>query len=170
MTADEIRSLLEKQRTFYRSGATIPVRFRIEQLKKLYAAIKRHENEVNDALTADLGKSHYEGFMCESGLVLSEISYMIRHTKKFARRKTVPTPLAQFASHSYHQPVPYGNTLIMSPWNYPFLLSIDPLADAIAAGNTAIVKPSAYSPATGKVIEKIISECFPPEYVAVVSG
>ncbi len=108
--------------------------------------------------------------MCETGLVLSEISYMIRHTKKLAKRKTVHTPLAQFASHSFRQPVPYGNTLIMSPWNYPFLLTMDPLADAIAAGNTAIVKPSAYSPATGKIIEKIIKKCFSPEYVAVVTG
>ena len=170
MTSAEIQSLLERQRKYYKSGATIPVKFRVEQLKKLYAAIKKYETEVNDALTADLGKSHYEGFMCESGLVLSEISYMIRHTKKFAKRKTVYTPLAQFASHSFKQPVPYGNTLIMSPWNYPFLLTIDPLADAIAAGNTAIVKPSAYSPATGKIIEKIITECFAPEYVAVVTG
>ena len=170
MTSAEIQSLLERQRKYYKSGATIPVKFRVEKLKKLYAAIKKYETEVNDALTADLGKSHYEGFMCESGLVLSEISYMIRHTKKFAKRKTVYTPLAQFASHSFKQPVPYGNTLIMSPWNYPFLLTIDPLADAIAAGNTAIVKPSAYSPATGKIIEKIITECFAPEYVAVVTG
>ena len=170
MTNQEIQSLLDKQRKFFRSGATIPVSFRIAQLKKLYATVKKYETEVNDALKADLGKSHYEGFMCESGLVLSEISYMIRHTKRFAKRKTVYTPLAQFASHSYKQPVPYGNTLIMSPWNYPFLLTIDPLADAIAAGNTAIVKPSAYSPATSKVIEKIISECFDPEFVAVVTG
>jgi aldehyde dehydrogenase (NAD+) len=132
--------------------------------------VKKYETEVNDALTTDLGKSHYEGFMCESGLVLSEISFMIRHTKHYAKRKTVYTPLAQFASHSYKQPVPYGNTLIMSPWNYPFLLTIDPLADAIAAGNTAMVKPSAYSPATSKIIEKIILECFSPEYVAVVTG
>ena len=170
MTSAEIQTLLGKQREYYKSGATISVKFRIEQLKKLYAAVKKYETEVNDALTADLGKSHYEGFMCESGLVLSEISYMIRHTKKFAKRKTVYTPLAQFASHSFKQPVPYGNTLIMSPWNYPFLLTIDPLADAIAAGNTAIVKPSAYSPATSKIIEKIITECFSPEYVAVVTG
>ena len=170
MTGAEIQTLLGKQREYYKSGATISVKFRIEQLKKLYAAVKKYETEVNDALTADLGKSHYEGFMCESGLVLSEISYMIRHTKRFAKRKTVYTPLAQFASHSFKQPVPYGNTLIMSPWNYPFLLTIDPLADAIAAGNTAIVKPSAYSPATSKIIEKIITECFNPEYVAVVTG
>ena len=121
-------------------------------------------------MKTDLGKSYFEGFMCESGLVLSEISYMISHTKRFAKRKTVATPITNFASHSFKQPVPYGNTLIMSPWNYPFLLAIDPLADAIAAGNTAIVKPSAYSPATSKMIEKIITECFAPEYVAVVTG
>ena len=170
MTNEQISSLLEKQRAFYKSGATLPVQFRIAQLKKLYATIKKYETEIHDALTADLGKSHYEGFMCESGLVLSEISYMIHHTRGFAKRKTVYTPLAQFASHSFRQPVPYGNTLIMSPWNYPFLLSMDPLVDAIAAGNTAIVKPSAYSPATSQMVEKIIGECFSPEYVAVVTG
>ena len=170
MTSHEIQNLLERQRRFYQSGVTIPASFRIEQLKKLYCVVKKYEMEINDALKQDLGKSHYEGFMCESGLVLSEISYMIRHTRKFAKRKTVYTPLAQFASHSFKQPVPYGNTLIMSPWNYPFLLTLDPLADAIAAGNTAIVKPSAYSPATSRVIEKIISECFASEYVAVVTG
>ena len=170
MTSQEIQALLEKQRAYYRSGATIPVNFRIEQLKKLYASVKKYQNEINDALKSDLGKSHYEGFMCESGLVLTEISYMIKHTKKFAKRKTVATPLAQFHSHSYKQPVPYGNTLIMSPWNYPFLLTLDPLADAIATGNTAIVKPSAYSPETSKIVEKIIKECFSPEYVAVVTG
>lgn len=170
MTAQEIKNLLEKQRDYYRSGATVPVSFRVEQLKKLYGAVKKYENEIGMALTEDLGKSRYEGFMCEIGLVLSEISYLIRHVKRFAKRKTVYTPLAQFPSHSFKQPVPYGNTLIMSPWNYPFLLTVEPLADAIAAGNTAIVKPSAYSPATGRIIEKIISECFLPQYVAVVTG
>ena len=170
MTQPEIQALLEKQRNYYRDGHTLSVDFRINQLKKLYSSIKKHESEVKNALLADLGKSFYESFMCESGLALSEISYMIRHTRKFAHRKTVRTPIAQFASHSFTQSVPYGNTLIMSPWNYPFLLSIDPLADAIAAGNTAIVKPSAYSPATSAVIEKIVSECFPQEYIAVITG
>ncbi len=170
MTNNEIQNLLEKQRTFYKSGATIPVDFRIKQLKKLYQAVKKYQTEINEALKTDLGKSHYEGFMCESGLVLTEISYMIRHTRKFAKRKTVSTPLPQFHSHSFKQPVPYGNTLIMSPWNYPFLLTLDPLADSIAAGNTAIVKPSAYSPATSEIIKKIIKECFAPEYIAVVTG
>ena len=170
MTKEHIQNLIEKQRIFYKSGVTIPVDFRIKQLKKLYNAIRKYETEINDALKADLGKSHFEGFMCESGLVLTEITYMLHHVKKFAKRKVVYTPLAQFASCSFKQPVPYGNTLIMSPWNYPFLLTMEPLVDAIAAGNTAIVKPSAYSPTTSAVIEKIIGECFDSEYVAVVTG
>ena len=170
MTSQEIQNLLEAQRAYYRTGATIPVRFRIESLKRLYAVVKKYRTEINDALKSDLGKSHYEGFMCESGLVLTEISYMIRHVRRLARRKTVATPLPQFHSHSYKQPVPYGNVLIMSPWNYPFLLTLDPLADAIAAGNTAIIKPSAYSPATSRMVEKIVGECFDPRYVAVVTG
>ena len=165
-----IEEILGAQRVFYRTGATLPVGFRIEMLKALRDAIQKYETEINDALKADLGKSEFEGFMCEVGLVLSEISYMIRHTKKFAAEKRVHTPLAQFASRSYKKPSPYGNVLIMSPWNYPFLLTMDPLADAIAAGNTAIVKPSAYSPATGAVICKIIEECFSPAYVAAVTG
>jgi len=170
MTHEEIRLLLQRQKAFFRSGQTLPVAFRLEQLKKLYAAVKKYEADILSALHSDLGKSGYEGFMCETGLALTEISYMIKHARKFSRKKRVATPLAQFASSSFKQPVPYGNTLIMSPWNYPFLLTIDPLADAIAAGNTAIVKPSAYSPATSAVIEKIIGECFPEEYVAVVTG
>lgn len=165
-----VEEILKSQRKFFGSGATIPVSFRIEMLKKLREVIKRHEPEIEKALQADLGKSSYEGYMCETGLTLSEISYMIRHTRKFASRHMVHTPLAQFASSSYKKPSPYGNVLIMSPWNYPFLLTIDPLADAIAAGNTAVIKPSAYSPATSDVIKTIISECFPPEYVAVVTG
>ena len=165
-----IEEILEQQRAYFHSGATLPVSFRIENLKKLYAAVQKYEREISEALTEDLGKSDFEGFMCETGLVLSELHYMIRHTRKFARERRVHTPLAQFASRSYQKPTPYGNTLIMSPWNYPFLLTMDPLADAIAAGNTAIVKPSAYSPATSAVIKKLISECFDPQYVAVVTG
>lgn len=167
MTVDEI---LQKQREFYQSGATISVEYRIEMLKRLYKSVKSNQRDINAALQADLGKSYFESFMCESGLALTEISYMIRHTKMFAAQQRVKTPLAQFASRSYIKPSPYGNVLIMSPWNYPFMLSIEPLANAIAAGNTAILKPSAYSPRTSAVIGKIIKECFEPEYVAVVTG
>ena len=166
----EMEQILQAQREHFTSGATLPVAFRVEMLKKLRNCIQRREAEINAALKADLGKSDFEGFMCEIGMVLSELSYLIRNTPKFAAKRKVPTPLAQFAASSYQQAVPYGNTLIMSPWNYPFLLTMDPLADAIAAGNTAIVKPSAYSPATSAVVEQIITECFPPEYVAVVTG
>ena len=108
--------------------------------------------------------------MCEIGMALSEIGHMIKHVRRYARPKRVRTPLAQFPSRSFSVPIPYGNTLIMSPWNYPFLLTIDPLATAIAAGNTAIVKPSAYSPATSEIIKRIVGECFSPEYVSVVMG
>ena len=170
MTEQEIVHLLDGQRVYYRSGATLPVDFRIQQLKKLYDAVKQHKEEIHAALQADLGKSSYEGFMCESGLALTELSYLIRNTGRLARPRRVPTPLAQFHARSFCQPVPKGNTLIMSPWNYPFLLTIDPLANAIAAGNTAIVKPSAYAPATARVVEKLLEDCFPKKYVAVVTG
>ena len=170
MTAQEIAFILEEQRKFFLSGETLPIKFRKQMLKKLYASVVFHKEEILSALTSDLGKSDFEGFMCEVGLSLTEISYMIKNVKKFAKEKTVVTPLAQFASRSYKKPCPYGNTLIMSPWNYPFLLSIEPLANAIAAGNTAILKPSAYSPATSNVIEKILSECFEKKFVAGVTG
>ncbi len=165
-----IEEILVKQREFFSTGVTIPVKFRIEMLRKLYKSVKENEQAINDALKADLGKSDFEGFMCEVGLSLTEISYMIKHTKKFAKRKIVYTPLPQFASTSFKKPSPYGNVLIMSPWNYPFLLTIDPLADAIAAGNTVVIKPSAYSPETSNIVKKIIEDCFPPEYVSVVTG
>ena len=165
-----IEQILEKQRNYFRTGKTLPVSFRIGMLKKLHHTIKKYEGEIAAALKSDLGKSEYEAFMCEIGMTLSEITYLIKHTKKFAAKQRVHTPLAQFAARSYKKRVPYGNVLIMSPWNYPFLLTVDPLIAAIAAGNTAVVKPSAYSPATGKVVEKIIGACFPPEYVAVVTG
>ena len=165
-----IDTILEKQKKYFASGVTLPVKFRIEMLKKLYSIVKKYEKEIGEALKTDLGKSDFEAFMCETGMVLAEIGYMIKHTRRFASNHYVWSPLAQFASTSYKKPTPYGNVLVMSPWNYPFLLTIDPLADAIAAGNTVVVKPSAYSPATSEMVKKIIEECFPPEYVAVVTG
>lgn len=166
----DIAEIVTKQREYFQTGQTLPVKFRVDALKRLYDAIKRHEADIENALKADLGKSDYEGFMCETGLVLSEISYMLRHIHSFAREHTVHTPLTLFPSRSYIKPTPYGNTLIMSPWNYPFLLTIDPLADAIAAGNTAVIKPSAYSPATSEVIAKMLGEIYSQDYVAVVTG
>ena len=108
--------------------------------------------------------------MCETGLALSELDWMLRHLKKLTREKTVPTPMAQFAARSFRSPAPYGTVLIMSPWNYPVLLTLDPLIDALAAGNTAVLKPSAYAPAASLVLKQMIEEIFPPEYVAVITG
>ena len=166
----QIDLILEKQKKFFRSGATLSVDFRVEMLKKLYETIKEYKDRIAEALREDLGKNEFESFMCETGMALTEISYMIKNAGKLSAKRKVSTPLAQFPSVSYRKPVPYGTVLIMSPWNYPFLLAMDPLADAIAAGNTAVVKPSAYSPATSEVIRQLVEECFPPEYVAVVTG
>ena len=144
--------------------------FRLEMLKKLYETIKEYKDKIAKALHEDLGKSEFESFMCETGMVLTEITYMIKNAGKLSAKRKVGTPLAQFPSVSYQKPVPYGNVLIMSPWNYPFLLSMDPLVDAIAAGNTVILKPSAYSPATSALVEEIVAKVFPSEYVAVIMG
>lgn len=165
-----IHEIVEAQHRFFNTGATLPVSFRKAMLQKLRDEVDRHEGALAEALAADLGKSGYEGFMCEIGLVRSELSYMLRHTARLARERTVRTPLAQFAARSFQKPSPYGSALIMSPWNYPVLLTLDPLADAIAAGNTAVVKPSAYAPAVSALLAELIGRCFPPEYVAAVTG
>lgn len=170
MTEQEIHEIVETQRHFFHTGATLDVEFRIRSLQKLKQCIIKNEAQIHAAIKKDLGKSSFEGYMCETGLTLSEISYMLKHVRGFAREKTVLTPLAQFHSRSYRKPSPYGTVLIMSPWNYPFLLTMEPLVDALSAGNTAIVKPSAYSPNTSSVIARILRECFTEEYVAVITG
>ncbi len=167
---ERIDALFDQQKAFFHTGATFPIAYRIAALKKLQNCIRRREGEITEALHADLGKSDFESYMCEIGMVHTELTYLIRHTKKLAAPHRVRTPMAQFAARSYTVAEPYGNTLIMSPWNYPFLLTLDPVADAIASGNTAIVKPSAYSPATAALIADILAECFPEEYIAVVQG
>ena len=170
MTEQEIATILAKQRAFFASGRTIPVSFRQEQLHKLKRSMLAHEKDLNEALQKDLGKSRMESYMCEVGLTLSELTWMQRHLGSHSAEKRVPTPLAQFAARSFRSPSPYGTVLIMSPWNYPVLLTLEPLIDAIAAGNTAIVKPSAYAPYTCEVMKQIIEECYPQSYVAVVTG
>ncbi len=165
-----MQEILEKQREFFMTGATLSVKYRIEALKRLKAAITAREGEIFAALKEDLGKSRFESYMCEVGMTLSELSYMIKRTKRFARDEAVPTPMAQYPSDSYVKKSPYGCVLIMSPWNYPFMLAMEPLTDALSAGNTAVLKPSAYSPATSALVADIIRQTFPPEYVTVVTG
>ena len=170
MNETEIKQIVNLQRDFFYSGATLDINFRRNALKKLKTCIIKYKNEISAAIRNDLGKSDFESYMCETGLVLSEISYMLKHIQSFAKEKRVHTPLAQFHSRSYKKPSPCGVVLIMSPWNYPFLLTLEPLVDAIAAGNTSILKPSAYSPYTGQMIQKIITECFENNYVTVIAG
>ncbi|MBQ6810190.1 MAG: aldehyde dehydrogenase family protein, partial [Firmicutes bacterium] len=117
MEKQQIQAIVDNQRAYYASGATLPVVNRLNALRKLKTAILKYENEIYDALYADLGKSKSESYMCEIGLVLSEISHMLKHTSGYAREKRVATPLAQYVSRSYVKPSPYGTVLIMSPWN-----------------------------------------------------
>ena len=170
MNEKQLQEILDKQRNYYKSGVTKPQKFRQQALKKLKEAILCHENDLLKALQEDLGKSRTESYMCEIGLVLSELGWMQKHLKQLMREKTVPTPPAQFAARSFRSPSPYGTVLIMSPWNYPVLLTLEPLIDALAAGNTAVVKPSAYAPATSSLLQAMLKECFPLKYVAVITG
>lgn len=170
MNAAELDALLESQRRFFDSGATLEVSYRIAALKKLENALIQQEPAIAQALYEDLGKSPEESYICEIGMTLSEIRYQLRHIRSFAREKRVATPLTQFPSRSYRKPYPYGVCLIMSPWNYPVLLTLEPLVDALAAGCTAVIKPSAYAPHVSEVLCRLLGELFPREYVAVVPG
>ena len=170
MEKERIEQIIEKQRRFFASGATLSVEYRIDALKKLKHTIMKNESKIAEALKSDLGKSGFESYMCEIGMTLNELSHMLKHIRSYAKEKTVLTPLAQFPSRSYRKPCPYGVTLIMSPWNYPFLLTMDPVVEAIAAGNTIVLKPSNYSPATTAVLKELLESIFPEEYVAVITG
>ncbi len=170
MTEEQVRDIVKKQRAYFRSGATLPVAGRLKALNKLKKWIQKEQGAIAEALRQDLGKSAFESYMCETGLVLSEIGFMRKNLRELAHDQPVPTPLVQFRAKSYQKPSPYGVALIMSPWNYPFLLTADPLVSAIAAGNTVVLKPSAYAPASSALLERMAAECFTGEQVAVVTG
>ncbi len=170
MNANEISAVIEKQRALFASGITMERDYRALALDALYDAVKSHESEIAAALYADLGKPEAEAYMCETGLVLTSLRYLRRHLARFMRPRRVRTGLAQFPGHGELRRMPYGTALIMSPWNYPLLLTLEPLAAALAAGNTAVVKPSAYSPETSKVIAQLLGEVFTDDYVCCVTG
>ncbi len=166
----EIERLVNDQKVFFATGKTIPISFRLERLKALKSAIIAHEADIAEALKTDLGKSFHESYMCEIGMTLSELSYLIKHLRGWNRNRHHRIGLANFHSKGYSVWEPYGCVLVMSPWNYPFMLCMEPLAGALAAGNCCILKPSAYSPATSAIIKQIIEEVFLQEYVAVIEG
>ena len=170
MNEQDIQQILESQRNYFSSGATLPEKARRDALRRLEEALRKNEEPIYAALKADLGKGMLESYMCELGLVLDEIKWMQKNLHGLMKQKRVKTPITQMIARSFQSPSPYGNVLIMSPWNYPILLTLDPLVDALAAGNTVLLKPSAYAPATAEVLRKVLGEAFPKEHVAVILG
>ena len=165
--------ILEKiglMKKFQKEKRMLRVKDRKQSLKKLYQNIKLNIGKITEALHKDLNKSEVESYMTEIGLVLNEISYMIKHCRKFSKIKKVVTPLSQFHAKSFQMPCPYGCVLVISPWNYPFMLAIEPIVDAVAAGNSVLLKPSEISPYTSKVVAEIINETFERGHVEVVEG
>ncbi|MEG1964839.1 MAG: aldehyde dehydrogenase [Oscillospiraceae bacterium] len=162
--------IVNLQREYFKSGATKSYDTRIKSLLILKNIIINHQNEIELALKKDLNKSPTEAFLTEISTVLDELSYMIKNLSKLMKNKSVSTPIVQFYSKSFISPEPYGVTLIMSPWNYPFYLTFAPLIGALAAGNTVIIKPSDYAANTSALIKTLIETYFPPKYVSVVIG
>lgn len=166
----EIEEVVKRQRIFFQKGRTKSLEFRLKALERLEKSMKLHEESIRMALQMDLGKSGFESYMTEIGMVYSELRYIRRHLRCWDRDREAVSPLAQFPSRSFVKTEPYGLVLIMAPWNYPFMLSLNPLIGAIAAGNCCVVKPSAYAPHTSSAIRLVLEEAFPDQYVAVVEG
>lgn len=166
----EIKEIIAAQRTFFASNATLERKFRKEQLKKLQKALKEWEKPLCDALWNDLHKSYEEAIMTELSIVAGEIRNHLSHLRGWMRSRCVSTPLKMMPSRSRVVSEPLGNTLIISPWNYPVQLLLNPLVGAISAGCTAILKPSPYVPEVSRVIEEMIAATFNKEYIAVVQG
>lgn len=166
----EIEYSFGEVKKFFQTGATLPLSYRLKALNSLADAILKYESEILKALYADLGKSKTEAYITEIVGLKTEIKYFIKNLKRLAAPQTRTPVLEQAPSRLRVIYEPYGVALIISPWNYPFLLSLAPLIDAIAAGNCAIVKPSAYSPRVSAVIKKVCKAAFEPGHVTVIEG
>ena len=165
-----IPALVESQREFFKTGATLPVEWRKEQLRKLLATVCKYEKPLFDALWKDLRKSEPESYLCETSIVKGEIRSAIKHLERWAKPRRVATPITHFPASSHIVYEPLGASLIIAPWNYPVNLLLNPLVGAISAGCTAVLKPSPYVPTVSAVLQDMIEETFPKEYVAVVQG
>lgn len=157
-------------RDFFQTQATKDIKFRKKYLKALKKSIKKHESDILDALKSDLGKNKVEAYATEIGFVKKELSYIIKELKNWAKTKSVTTPMMQFPAKSFIKYEPYGTVLIIGPFNYPFQLVMSPLIGALAAGNCAVVKPSEMTPQTSMVVQEILEEVFPENYVKVIQG
>jgi aldehyde dehydrogenase (NAD+) len=169
MEKEKIGSIIENQRKFFATGKTFELKYRIEILKKLRTLIILHEQDIVEALWKDFHKPELEVIGSESRLIIKELNYIMRNLRGWARNKRVTTPLLHFIAHSYVVSQPYGQVLVLSPWNFPFQLAFMPLVGAIAAGNCVILKVSRQVPETAAVMEKILSH-LPEELVAIVDG
>ncbi len=161
----DVQNQINEMEAFFETGATLPVDFRLRQLRRLQAYLLAHEQEALDALHADLGKSAFESYATELGLVYDEIRLYLRKLRQWARPRRVPTPLAHFPSSSTVYPYPFGVAAVLSPWNYPLQLTLIPLVDAIGAGNCVAMKPSKTSPHTSQFLRDMCRELFDPRYV-----
>lgn len=166
----DINTILNKQKAFFSTGNTRTTAFRKEQLVNLRNAVKKNEDRIFSALQKDLGKSNYESYLTEVGLLLEEIGYTLKHIRSWIKPRRVRTPILHFPASSRIIPEPYGVALIIAPWNYPFQLALAPLVGAIAAGNCAVIKPSEYSKHTSRLMAELIRDIFEPDYITVVEG
>ena len=166
----DFEQLVARQRDYFLTQQTKPYSFRMDQLKKLMNWINTNEQAILEALEDDLGKSAYEAYLTEVAMVKQELKDAIHHLKRWMKPRRARTAIGQLPGTCRMYAEPYGVTLIMSPWNYPFQLTVAPLIGAISAGNCAVVKPSAYSAATSALLKRMIDELFQPEYIAGVEG
>ena len=164
------KNIIENKKIFFKTGLTRNINFRIEMLKNLKDSIIKYENDIMVALEKDLSRSKFATYSAEILPVLQEIEYFIKNIKKLSKIKHKKTPLMLFGYKSYEIKEPYGVCFIISPWNYPFLLTISPLIGAIATGNCTIIKPSEYSSNSSKVLKTIIEKTFKKDYCEVVLG
>lgn len=170
MEQNKIMSVIKRQRAFFNTGITKTFGFRQAALARLEGALESYEGELCDALYRDLHKSGSESRMAEIGLTRAELKFVRSHLYRWMKPKTTVTDVSQIPSRTYTVAEPYGVTLIMAPWNYPVLLCLEPLIDAIAAGNCVVLKPSAYAPIVSSVLKKLVESVFPSKYVAVIEG
>ncbi|MCM3041642.1 aldehyde dehydrogenase [Paenibacillus motobuensis] len=170
LNPETIIQLLKQQKSIINGGKTGSLEFRLQQLQALKRSVQQHEREIIQALHQDLRKPEFEAYSTEIGYLYDSIGYVMKNLHKWMKPDRVRNPLVHFGSRSYIYSEPYGSTLIIGPFNYPFMLVMDPLVGAIAAGNCAVIKPSEYTPHVSAVISKLISECFDESYVRVIQG
>ncbi|PIQ28248.1 aldehyde dehydrogenase family protein [bacterium (Candidatus Blackallbacteria) CG17_big_fil_post_rev_8_21_14_2_50_48_46] len=169
-TPVQIAEKVQAQRAFFHSGQTRSLDFRLQALLRLQSEIRARQKDILHALRKDFGKPSFEGYATEVGFILDEISHFIKHLPQWVEPETVPTPLVHQPAQSMIYPEPYGVALIIAPWNYPFQLLLGPMLGALIAGNCAVLKPSEFTPATGKVVKALVEACFDPAHICVIEG